>query len=175
MIYLKQNLDIYQSDFRQMIQAFLPGEKIVLSPEGCELTFEAFFREEAEDTGSFQEKSISSFRDDNSNSQEVVTAVTDDDAQSNTKLLLWKEGQCLDKEELWCDYKDRQKSRNLVKAAAYHLLSRYTRRTLPWGSMTGVRPTKFATARVEAGWSDEEIIHEYETTYLTTRQKGEIC
>lgn len=38
-----------------------------------------------------------------------------------------------------------------------------------------MRPTKFATARVEAGWTDEAIIKEYEDIYLTTKQKGDIC
>ena len=47
MIYLKQNVDDYNNDFRTMIQAFLPGEKIVLYPEGTRLTFRADLDEQA--------------------------------------------------------------------------------------------------------------------------------
>ncbi len=138
MIYLKQNLETYNSDFRQMIQAFFPGEKIVLQPEGTQLTFQAEFAEY------------------------VV-------------LNLWKDGLSVEQEIIVCEYQDKKASRNQIKAGAYRLLSRYTGKKLPWGSMTGVRPTKFATARVEAGWTDEAIIREYEEIYLTTKQKGEIC
>ena len=138
MIYLDQTIDLYQSDFRQMIQAFFPGERIVLYPEGTNLTFGAEF------------------------SDRVRLSI-----QEGTKSVC--------REELCLEYQDRKRSRNQIKAAAYRLLSRYTGKELPWGSMTGVRPTKFATARMEAGWSDEDVIREYETVYLTTRQKGEIC
>lgn len=138
MIYLKQNLETYSSDFRQMIQAFLPGEKIVIKPEETQLTFQADFAE-------------------------------------HVTLRLWRNDTCVDQEIIICEYQDKKASRNQIKAGAYRLLSRYTGKELPWGSMTGVRPTKFATARVEAGWTDEAIIREYEDIYLTTRQKGEIC
>lgn len=151
MIYLSQNLELYNSDFRQMIQAFLPGEKIVLKPEGTELAFQAEFRDAVD--GMEEQVKLSLYRVEDSGLQEPA----------------------LDRQTVVCRYRNKKEARNVIKAAAYHLLSRYTGKELPWGSMTGVRPTKFATARVEAGWDDESIIQEYETTYLTTRQKGEIC
>lgn len=139
MIYLKQNVDDYNNDFRTMIQAFIPGEKIVLYPEETRLTFQAELT-----------------------AQEVC-------------LSIWEDGKKLDEEKVQCYYPDKKQARNPIKAAAYYLLSRYCGKTLPWGSMTGVRPTKFATARLEEGWSREDIIREYEQVYLTVRQKGEIC
>lgn len=139
MIYLKQNVDDYNNDFRTMIQAFIPGEKIVTEPEGTRLTFQA----------------------------ELTT--------EEVCLSLWEAGRKLDEEKAECCYPDKKQARNPIKAAAYYLLSRYCAKTLPWGSMTGVRPTKFATARLEEGWSREDIIREYEQVYLTLRQKGEIC
>ncbi|MCM1496633.1 MAG: coproporphyrinogen dehydrogenase HemZ [Bacteroides sp.] len=139
MIYLKQNADDYNNDFRAMIQAFIPREKIVLTEEGTRLTFQAELEEER-----------------------VV-------------LSLWEDGKRLEEETALCRYPDKKTARNPIKAAAYSILSRYCNKTLPWGSMTGVRPTKFATARLEQGWKEVDIIREYEEQYRTTRQKGEIC
>lgn len=139
MIYLKQNVDDYNNDFRAMIQAFIPREKIVLTREGTRLTFQA----ELEET--------------------------------QTVLSLWENEKKLEEEIAYCHYRDKKAARNPIKAATYYILSRYCNKLLPWGSMTGVRPTKFATARLEQGWKEEDIIREYEEQYLTTRQKGEIC
>lgn len=139
MIYLKQNVDDYNNDFRAMIQAFIPREKIVLKEEGTRLTFQAELTE------------------------------------AQVAVSLWENGEKLDEETAVCYYPDKGTARNPIKAASYYLLSRYCGRTLPWGSMTGVRPTKFATARLEQGWNQEGIVREYEELYLTTRQKGEIC
>ena len=139
MIYLKQNTDAYDNDFRTMIQAFIPREKIILQETDTRLTFQADFTED------------------------------------QVTLSLWEDGKKLDEETAVCHYQDKKEARNPIKAAAYYLLSRYCGKTLPWGSMTGVRPTKFATARLEQGWKREDIIREYEELYLTTGQKGEIC
>lgn len=139
MIYLDQNVNDYDNDFRTMIQAFIPREKIILTEEDTRLTFRARLSEE-----------------------QVV-------------LSLWENGKQIDEERAVCYYPDKKTARNPIKAAAYYLLSRYCGKTLPWGSMTGVRPTKFATARLEQGWTEEAVIREYEDLYLTTRQKGEIC
>ena len=139
MIYLDQNVSDYDNDFRTMIQAFIPREKIVLSEEGTRLTFRARLTEE------------------------------------QVELSLWENGEKIGEERADCYYPDKKTARNPIKAAAYYLLSRYCNKSLPWGSMTGVRPTKFATARLEEGWTEEEVIQEYEKQYLTTRQKGEIC
>ncbi|MBQ8983858.1 MAG: coproporphyrinogen dehydrogenase HemZ [Lachnospiraceae bacterium] len=171
MIILKYNYDLYESDFRQMIQAFFFGERIVTEVKGKVVkeeqeapifVFDAWFgdgsdRLDVEDTEMAGQSELSSLE-----FGEIIMRILVD-------------GVCQAQERVICRYRDRKASRNQVKAAAYHLLSGYTGRTLPWGSMTGVRPTKFATRMVEEGYSDEEIIHEYESTYLTTRQKGEIC
>lgn len=139
MIYLEQTVPDYDNDFRTMIQAFIPREKIVLTQQDTRLTFRAEF---------FPNRVV---------------------------MSLWEADVKLDEEIAECCYKEKKEARNPIKAAAYYLLSRYCKKTLPWGSMTGVRPTKFATARLEAGWEKEDIIREYEEVYRTTRQKGEIC
>lgn len=48
-----------------------------------------------------------------------------------------------------------------LKSCVYQGLSAYTQKELPWGSLTGVRPTKIVTTMLDGGESDEKIV-----TYL---------
>ena len=41
-----------------------------------------------------------------------------------------------------CDYNDHKNCRNDVSRFLYRLFSSYTGRSLPWGMLTGIRPTK---------------------------------
>lgn len=77
--------------------------------------------------------------------------------------------------ELMIAYKDKNIARNPLKATLYRLLSSYTGKKLPWGSMTGVRPTKIATKLLEEGVSEADIRKVYTDTYLTIEQKADIC
>lgn len=72
-------------------------------------------------------------------------------------------------------YQNKEIARNPLKAVLYRLLSAYTGKELPWGSMTGVRPTKIATGLLESGKSEDEIRRVYQEEYLTTKQKADIC
>ena len=45
-------------------------------------------------------------------------------------------------EEVVCDYEDHKGSRNAVCRFLYRLFEKYTGRSLPWGMLTGIRPTK---------------------------------
>ncbi|CBL35652.1 Coproporphyrinogen III oxidase and related Fe-S oxidoreductases [butyrate-producing bacterium SM4/1] len=50
-------------------------------------------------------------------------------------------------------------------------MSGLTGRTLPWGTLTGIRPTKIALTRLYEGMSEEEIRDYMRETYLTSREK----
>lgn len=66
-------------------------------------------------------------------------------------------------------------SRDPVKTALYHMLSDVTKKELPWGTLTGVRPTKIALDGIEHGKSKDDIINGFLKTYHCTVQKAEIC
>lgn len=72
-------------------------------------------------------------------------------------------------------YRDKETARNPLKATLYRLLSTYTGKELPWGSMTGVRPTKIATKLLEDCVGEADIRKVYTDTYLTMEQKADIC
>lgn len=69
------------------------------------------------------------------------------------------------------DYTNRKKTKNSLKRTLYRLLSEYTGVELPWGNLTGIRPTKIPMALLEEGKSEEEIAHYMKETYFTSDEK----
>ena len=95
--------------------------------------------------------------------------------EGNVSLSIEKDGEVKEWIEGICSYKTIQERRNYLKRETYTLLSRYTGKTLPWGTLTGIRPTKIALEMLEDGKEEEEITRYYEEEYLTTEQKAKIC
>ncbi|WP_328587800.1 coproporphyrinogen dehydrogenase HemZ [Konateibacter massiliensis] len=69
---------------------------------------------------------------------------------------------------------DRGNTKNILKNLLYKLLSDYTKQVLPWGTLTGIRPTKIPVALLEKGQSDDEIRAYMKETYLATEEKIEL-
>ena len=51
------------------------------------------------------------------------------------------------------------------------MLVKRTGHELPWGSLTGIRPTKIALSRLEDGWKEEDIRKFMKETYMTSDEK----
>lgn len=69
---------------------------------------------------------------------------------------------------------DRVKGKNILKHLLYNLLSEFTGRVLPWGTLTGIRPTKIPVSLMEKGYSNDEIRAYMKETYLATQDKIEL-
>lgn len=66
---------------------------------------------------------------------------------------------------------DRKESKNQLKKILYQMLSSHTNKSLPWGTLTGIRPTKIPMQCFAEGMLENEI-HEYmKETYLMNDQK----
>lgn len=74
-----------------------------------------------------------------------------------------------------CDVFTKSKAKNPIKRLIYSLLKDYTGRELPWGTLTGIRPTKIALELLEANESSQNIALEYQKTYCTSAQKARLC
>ncbi|QHQ61200.1 coproporphyrinogen dehydrogenase HemZ [Anaerocolumna sedimenticola] len=61
--------------------------------------------------------------------------------------------------------------RNHLKRMLYCCLSHITGRELPWGTLTGVRPTKIAYEKLEEHIPEEEIIDYLKKEYLCSEEK----
>lgn len=69
------------------------------------------------------------------------------------------------------DDTNRKETKNSLKRTLYGLLSEYTGVELPWGNLTGIRPTKIPMALLEEGKSEEEIARYMKETYFTSDEK----
>ena len=66
---------------------------------------------------------------------------------------------------------DRKEIKNRLKRMLYEMLSEDTKKILPWGTLTGIRPTKIPLQFLEEGKSDEEIRAYMEKTYYCSDGK----
>lgn len=80
-----------------------------------------------------------------------------------------------DTETIEGNYLDKASFRNILKSASYKLLCRYSGRELPWGDLTGVRPTKIAMAELEAGKSFDKAVANYIDTYHVSERKAKLA
>ncbi|MDE5778941.1 MAG: coproporphyrinogen dehydrogenase HemZ [Lachnospiraceae bacterium] len=150
MIYLNQNTDLYNNDIRAMLQAFFDNEKIVTEKEGTRLSLTVNFVTQRDVEAGVPEGGY------------VTYTLEDEDGYGESRTIV-------------VDFLNKKIARNPLKAGLYRLLSEYTGKELPWGSMTGVRPTKVATELMEHGNTEEYIRRVYTETYLTIPQKADIC
>lgn len=77
-------------------------------------------------------------------------------------------------ESFEADLSDHLATKNVIKKLFYRMLVKRTGKELPWGSLTGIRPTKIALTRLEEGWSEEEIRRFMKETYLASDEKTDL-
>lgn len=91
-------------------------------------------------------------------------------------LEVWKDG-----EQLQVGFGDadcagnRKEAKNCLKRLIYHALCSVTGRTLPWGNLTGIRPTKIPMKLLEEGWKNVEIARYLQDTYEVSPKKGALA
>ncbi len=73
--------------------------------------------------------------------------------------------------KIQADFSDRGDTKNRLKRCLYRMLSEYSGRTLPWGTLTGIRPTKIAMSRLENGQSEADICAFMAEAYLASEEK----
>lgn len=150
MIYLKQNAEIYNNDIRAMLQAFFDNEKVVLVKEDTRLSLMVEYTVDSDVETKIESGGY------------VTFTLEDGNGYHKSKTIV-------------IDFFNKKIARNPLKAVLYRMLSDYTGKKLPWGSLTGVRPTKIATEMLEKGIKEDVIHKVYTDTYLTIPQKADIC
>lgn len=64
--------------------------------------------------------------------------------------------------------------KNVFKRFLYQALSELTEKTLPWGNLTGIRPTKIAMELLERGKTDREIVDFMEKEHFVSEKKAKL-
>lgn len=60
------------------------------------------------------------------------------------------------------------------KCFLYRVLSQVTGKELPWGNLTGIRPTKIAFQLLEEGKTEPEIVEHYRQKYYVSTEKAKL-
>ena len=69
------------------------------------------------------------------------------------------------------DYDVRLNAKTTIKKELYGMLKKRTGKELPWGTLTGIRPTKIAMTRLDQGEDEERIRSFMRDMYLTSEEK----
>ena len=83
----------------------------------------------------------------------------------------FKEGICVAQNQTAYVADDRKDTKNQLKKLLYKILEAETGRTLPWGNLTGIRPTKLPMALLEEGKNETEVARYLKDTYSVSDEK----
>lgn len=72
------------------------------------------------------------------------------------------------------DLNERPKYKNVLKQLLYQGFSEITKKQLPWGTLTGVRPTKLALTQLEDGYEPDRIREFFLQQYLCSNEKTDL-
>ena len=149
MIQVYTNKENYQYDLHSLIKAFYPERDVKV--HGLEQISRA--EERGRITVSFEEKALHVVLAVQGGKVRVYDNPIETDEEEGTGVHLYK---------------------NACKLALYRDLCDYTGRTLPWGNLTGIRPTKLPMGMLAEGLSDEEIMHRLEETHAVSEEKSSL-
>ena len=159
MILLEFNDAEQENDSRVMLKAFFPEAKIVTSiPENADEAPELFG----------QVRVI----------RQEMAGLDNADCDRLIRIYFHR-----DSTDRWDEYEDeaqqmasgKKEARNVFKRMMYGMLKKLTGRELPWGTLTGVRPTKIVYTLLEDGKNDHEIRDYLKKEYYVSEKKGDLA
>ncbi|MCI8517636.1 MAG: coproporphyrinogen dehydrogenase HemZ [Hungatella sp.] len=161
MIEILLNDRAYEQDIRELLMAFYPGETYAYEPsEGALFAVEGMIDEGRKE---FSLKVIDHHR------QEEAAVWPSEAGEELEKELAHIE------EPLEVEYGNRTDTKSRIKRRLYVLLVLRTGRLLPWGTLTGIRPTKIVMTRLDEGMSAEEAACYMKRTYFTGDDKIDLA
>lgn len=151
MIYLLQNINDYDYDVRALILAFYEGEKI---KQVSRQEFEVIRCEKLEERDIF---------------------VCLDFGQNEIRGKVFSHWKPAVEDLIQCNYQDRVANRNAFCRFLYQLLSSFSGKKLPWGTLTGIRPSKIMMKWMEEDGDGPILEQRFMDTYLADQQKASLC
>lgn len=152
MILVKLNEANFEYDIYSLIKAFYPRENIIIDVD---------FRKEAlPEEISF--RLVIEYSDNLIKLNELNDGVVDLNEGNKYSYV----------DSIETEYSDRVGTKNQLKLLLYKYLSKKTRKTLPWGTLTGIRPTKVPLKMLEERYSGDEIYGFMRDTYQISQAKA---
>ena len=154
MITVKLNEPNFEYDIHSLVKAFYPGEDVYVSDRDCRKTDPVSFR-----------MTVTYEHADEDASQEFPGSIR----------FAFHAGASGEETELSgstaVNFSDRKETKNRLKQKLYELLCAYSGRTLPWGTLTGIRPTKIPLQMMEEGRSEARIRSYMKEKYFASEEK----
>ncbi len=150
MIYVQLNEANFEYDIYSLIKAFFPREDLTIKAESlsCSEGISYLF--------------IIEYNNDIINLELLAGTIGNELCHKMSKSIA-------------VDYQNRSDTKNRLKRLLYDVLNELTGKTLPWGTLTGIRPTKISMAMIEAEKTDDEIASYMKSTYYTSNEKIKLC
>lgn len=145
MIIIQMSRTDFEYDVQGLCKSFYPSEQIVF----CPWTEEMLHNEESNFRIKIEQ-------------EETWLQVT----------IYYNEEECALREK--AEYTNRKQYKNVLKKSLYTLLQKVSGKQLPWGTLTGVRPSKLVMERLELGETKEEIWQYMQKQYFCSREKMEL-
>lgn len=119
----------------------------------------------------FPEENVSATAEDKKYEEEITLQFQVEYEPQQIKIE-WKEnGQESHDRSFPVDFSDRTETKNELKQNFYQILSEITGKKLPWGTLTGIRPTKIPMKFLEEGKTEAEIRAYMQKTYFASDEK----
>ena len=162
MIVVKLNEARFEYDIHSLVKAFYPAEDVKVFEKGTK---------EFESTERLPECSVLFGTDTimfSVRTKEVIS-----DSENEREAFVELKDKITDVVELE-ENEERSSIKCKLKHLIYTTLSKYTGKILPWGNLTGIRPTKIAYGLLEEGKTEEEVISYLENVYDCSKEKAEL-
>ena len=175
MITVQLNEPDFEYDIHSLVKAFYPQHDVLVKAIPWEEFPESVFhlvvnydrKNHMIDFKFYEREQQETQEDDNVTKEENETALQNrENGAAEEKVTLG--GSVL------VDFADRKKTKNELKQQLYYLLTLYAGKTLPWGTLTGIRPTKIPMELLEEGKSEDEIRSYMKETYFASDEKIEL-
>lgn len=165
MIKVKLNKPEFEYDIHSLIKAFYPEEYVGVSAE--EKSYEEPIHIQMEVIYTEDSVKICWQPEKQKESAALESGVYPPDGEN----VLQPCGDGKIEREIPVDFSDRTDTKNRLKKCLYLLLSEVTGKKLPWGNLTGIRPTKIPMKMLEEGKNEAEIKSYMKETYFASDEK----
>lgn len=161
MIYLILNQERYENDIRALLMAFYHGEKIFVQ-KNIHITQDnpAIMK---------KEKTI------DSSLETILTLEALYEGKGMALTMKDSGGHVLGSRQIETMPEDRKEGKNCLKTHLYDLLSEITGKNLPWGTLTGIRPTKIPMTFLDEGYPKEKGEEHLRQVYKVSEEKIHLC
>ena len=173
MITVQLNEPNFEYDIHSLVKAFYPQHDVLVKAMPREEFPESVFHLVVTYDRKNHRIDFKFFEHNQQETQEGDDVAKEETVAQDHENRAMKEKMALDG-SVQVDFEDRKKTKNELKQQLYYLLTVYAGKTLPWGTLTGIRPTKIPMELLEEGKSEDEIRFYMKETYLASDEKIEL-